>query len=104
MDGRPKQLQNRDRAPPTQVCQKCYGKGHYTYQCTKKQVYKPRPSRTQQLLKGIEPERVTVPDEFLNKEGLANKLLKQREEERAKQRAEEKKQKPKRSKRRDMSS
>jgi hypothetical protein len=90
MDGRPKQLQNRDRAPPTQVCQvrsfshsistlpsnlidddvsfqKCYGKGHYTYQCTKKQVYKPRPSRTQQLLKGIEPEKVTVPDEFLNK-------------------------------------
>lgn len=47
--------------------QKCYGKGHYTYQCTKKQVYRPRPSRTQQMLKGIQPEKVVVPDEFLSK-------------------------------------
>ncbi|KAJ9124481.1 hypothetical protein QFC24_003272 [Naganishia onofrii] len=68
--GIPKQLVNKNQAPPGQVCQKCYGKGHYTYQCKNKApVYRSRPSRTEQLVKGLKPKDGIndLPDEFKSK-------------------------------------
>ncbi|KAJ9107557.1 hypothetical protein QFC21_001016 [Naganishia friedmannii] len=85
--GVPKQLVNKNQAPPGQVCQKCYGKGHYTYQCNKKApVYRSRPSSSARLLNPTKGEiQVDLPDEFKSKKGLADKLLKEREEQRAKE-------------------
>ncbi len=34
-------------------CQKCYEKGHFTYECTGKRKYIERPSRTKLLAKKI---------------------------------------------------
>lgn len=40
---------NTKYASGNQVCQKCLQRGHWTYECKNEAVYKPRPSRTQQL-------------------------------------------------------
>ena len=39
------------RASPDTVCQRCLGRGHFLFECKAPEVsYKPRPTRTQQLL------------------------------------------------------
>ncbi|KAI1316367.1 hypothetical protein EDD11_010081 [Mortierella claussenii] len=58
---------SRAKAPATQQCQKCLEYGHYTYDCKKERVYKPRPTRTQQLKKPMKRIEVEVPEEFLPK-------------------------------------
>ncbi|KAF9928757.1 hypothetical protein FBU30_002124 [Linnemannia zychae] len=76
---------NRAKAPATQQCQKCLEFGHYTYECKAERVYKPRPTRTQQLKKPLKRMEVEVPEEFLPKRhGLAAKILKDKEDERKK--------------------
>ncbi|KAK3842373.1 MAG: zinc knuckle-domain-containing protein [Linnemannia gamsii] len=77
---------NKAKAPATQQCQKCLEFGHYTYECTAERVYTARPSRTQQLKKPIKRMEVEVPEEFLpkNRQGLAAKILKDKEDERKK--------------------
>lgn len=37
------------QADSATICQKCLQSGHYSFSCTKEAVYKPRPTRTQQL-------------------------------------------------------
>ncbi|KAJ3763699.1 zinc knuckle-domain-containing protein [Lentinula raphanica] len=62
---------NAPRASASTVCQKCLGRGHYTYECKNARPYVSRPSRTQQLenpralgkLNGGKPS-VEVPEEF----------------------------------------
>ncbi|KAG0265082.1 hypothetical protein BG011_005485 [Mortierella polycephala] len=79
---------NRVKAPPTQQCQKCLEFGHYTYDCKAERVYKARPTRTQQLKKPLKQMVVEVPEEFLpKKQGLAAKILKDKEEERKKKKS-----------------
>ncbi|KAK5814831.1 zinc knuckle-domain-containing protein, partial [Linnemannia elongata] len=76
---------NKAKAPATQQCQKCLEYGHYTYECKAERVYKPRPTRTQQLKKPLKRVEVEVPEEFLPKrQGLAAKILKDKEDERKK--------------------
>jgi hypothetical protein len=58
---------NSAKAPATQQCQKCLEYGHYTYECKAERVYKPRPTRTQQLKKPVKLMEVEVPEEFLPK-------------------------------------
>ncbi|KAF9120167.1 Zinc finger CCHC domain-containing protein 10 [Mortierella sp. 14UC] len=58
---------NSAKAPATQQCQKCLEFGHYTYECKAERVYKPRPTRTQQLKKPMKRMEVEVPEEFLPK-------------------------------------
>ncbi|WAQ92929.1 hypothetical protein PtA15_17A411 [Puccinia triticina] len=67
------------KASSSTRCQKCEKFGHYTYNCPAAQApYKARPSRTQQLL-NPKPQRdtpsVEVPEEFLTKKGIAEKIL-----------------------------
>lgn len=76
----------RSKATPTTTCQKCLQKGHYSYECTvaaQERPYKPRPSRTQQLLNPSLKPKLTeeVPSDLLRKKGLADKILAEREEE-----------------------
>ncbi|KAG0200833.1 hypothetical protein BGX33_010749 [Mortierella sp. NVP41] len=79
---------NRAKAPATQQCQKCLEYGHYTYECKAERVYKARPTRTQQLTKPIKRIDVEVPEEFLPKrQGLAAKILKDKEDERKKKKS-----------------
>ncbi|KAF8926408.1 zinc knuckle-domain-containing protein [Dissophora ornata] len=79
---------SRSKAPATQQCQKCLEYGHYTYDCKAERVYKPRPTRTQQLKKPLKRIEVEVPEEFLpKKKGLAEKILKDKEDERKKKKS-----------------
>jgi len=81
------------RATPSTVCQKCLGRGHFTYQCKKSRPYVSRPSRSQLLendkLREKEKERRKeilsegIPEEFRNKTGVADALLTAREVARA---------------------
>ena len=74
------------RATKDTVCQKCLGKGHFTYNCkSTARPYITRPSRTQML---EQPDKYAprgrgdgsdVPPEFLSKKGLADKILKEQE-------------------------
>lgn len=69
------------------ICQKCLGKGHFTFNCqSKARPYTSRPSRSQML---AHPEKYAeisqpteIPDEFLSKKGLADKILKEKAEKR----------------------
>ncbi|KAG0065166.1 hypothetical protein BGZ89_008559 [Linnemannia elongata] len=88
---------NKAKAPATQQCQKCLEYGHYTYECKAERVYKPRPTRTQQLKKPLKRVEVEVPEEFLPKrQGLAAKILKDKEDERKKNKDKKKKRSRKR--------
>ncbi|KAG9061347.1 hypothetical protein KI688_007325 [Linnemannia hyalina] len=83
---------NSAKAPATQQCQKCLEFGHYTYECKAERAYKARPTRTQQLKKPLKRVEVEVPEEFLPKrEGLAAKILKDKEAERKKNKDKKKK-------------
>ncbi|KAJ3503989.1 hypothetical protein NLJ89_g8180 [Agrocybe chaxingu] len=80
------------KATSSTVCQKCLGRGHYTFECKGARPYVSRPSRTQQLenpklfakLKSDKPS-VEVPEEFKKPVGTANKILEAREKERSKE-------------------
>src|ERR1700761_3904433 len=82
------------RATPSTLCQKCLGRGHFTYNCKATRPYVSRPSRTQLLndpkLREQEKARRKelmndIPDEFKNKAGVANKVLEEREKAREKE-------------------
>ncbi|KAG8968483.1 hypothetical protein FRC05_001550 [Tulasnella sp. 425] len=102
--------QNNPRATSSTVCQKClktgeyqvaqaksnrskhlYGAlGHFTYECKFKRPYVTRPSRTQllenpSLFKKVQPPP-DVPPEFKKRDGVANKILEEKEKERQKKR------------------
>lgn len=75
------------KASATTLCQKCLKRGHYSYECkatAQERPYKSRPSRTQQLLNPqLKPKLTTeVPDDLLRKKGIADGILKKKEEER----------------------
>ncbi|KAG0329352.1 hypothetical protein BGZ99_002358 [Dissophora globulifera] len=79
---------SRNKAPATQQCQKCLQYGHYTYDCKGERVYKPRPTRTQQLKKPLKLMEVKMEEDSLpNKDGLADKILKKKEDERKKKKS-----------------
>jgi ribosomal protein L34E len=67
-------------------------KGHYSYECTastQERPYKSRPSRTQQLLNPkLKPKLTTeVPEDLVRKKGVANEILKKKEEDRKRARS-----------------
>ena len=75
------------KASPTTQCQKCLQRGHYSYECKAKaqdRPYKSRPSRTQQLLNpSLKPRLTTeVPSDLVRKKGVADDILKKKDEER----------------------
>lgn len=77
----------RSKASADTLCQKCLKKGHYSYECkasAQERPYKPRPSRTQQLLNPkLKPQLTTeVPNDLLRKKGIADEILAKKEEER----------------------
>lgn len=78
---------------------KCLKYGHFTYQCKNARPYVPRPSRTAQLAEGGGPKErkgTEVPDEFLTSgKGVADRILKAKEEARKRLEAEEEKEKRK---------
>ncbi|KAL1406402.1 hypothetical protein Q8F55_008101 [Vanrija albida] len=83
----PKQLQGTKASGSTR-CQKCLKLGHHTYECKNPRPYVPRPSRTKQLASGAKARdtpSVVTPDEFKTGYGvgLADKILKAKEAERA---------------------
>ncbi|BEJ16143.1 hypothetical protein CspHIS471_0507480 [Cutaneotrichosporon sp. HIS471] len=94
--GAPKQL-TANRASSSTRCQKCLKTGHFTYECTGSRPYVARPSRTKQLRTGAglpagggrDKPSVELPDEFRSRDGLADRILKAKEEERARLRAQE---------------
>ena len=76
------------KASATTLCQKCLQRGHYSYECKAKaqdRPYKSRPSRTQQLLNpSLKPKLTTeVPNDLVRNKGVADDILKKKEEERA---------------------
>ncbi|KAI8933968.1 hypothetical protein NX059_008743 [Plenodomus lindquistii] len=76
----------RSKATPDTQCQKCLQRGHYSYECkapAQERPYKPRPSRTQQLLNPKLQPKLTqqVPAELLGRKGVANEILRKKEEE-----------------------
>ncbi|KAJ4378210.1 hypothetical protein N0V86_005910 [Didymella sp. IMI 355093] len=76
------------KASPTTLCQKCLQRGHYSYECKAKaqdRPYKSRPSRTQQLLNPtLKPKLTTeVPSDLIRKKGVADDILKKKDDERA---------------------
>ncbi|KAJ6142669.1 hypothetical protein N7471_002122 [Penicillium samsonianum] len=82
---------NSNRATATTLCQKCLGRGHYSFDCkasAQERPYVPRPSRTQQLLNPELMPKLSSdnPNELLRKEGVADDLLATREEERGRKR------------------
>lgn len=82
---------NSNRATATTLCQKCLGRGHYSFDCkasAQERPYIPRPSRTQQLLNPELMPKLSSenPNELLRKEGVADELLATREEERGRKR------------------
>jgi len=84
---------NQPRAISSTVCQKCLGRGHFTYECKNGRPYVSRPSRTQQLenpkllakLRAEGKPSVEVPEEFKKPIGTANKILEAKEKERSKE-------------------
>ncbi|KAL7419577.1 hypothetical protein Q5752_005489 [Cryptotrichosporon argae] len=87
----PKQLQA-GRSSANTRCQKCLKLGHATYECKNARPYVSRPSRTAQLAAGVrarERPSVDVPDEFRANAGvgLADRILKAKEDERVRLRA-----------------
>jgi hypothetical protein len=77
----------RSKATVDTLCQKCLTRGHYSYECTvsaQQRPYKPRPSRTQQLLNPqLKPKLTTeVPNDLLRKKGIADEILAKKEQER----------------------
>ncbi|CAG8618020.1 31935_t:CDS:2, partial [Racocetra persica] len=64
------------KASPKTQCQKCLEYGHWTYECKNERVYKPRPTRTQQLTKPLKPISVELPDELGIKKDVPEKLEK----------------------------
>ncbi|KAL6707972.1 hypothetical protein ACN47E_003646 [Coniothyrium glycines] len=82
----------RSKASVDTLCQKCLKRGHYSYECTapaQERPYKSRPSRTQQLLNPkLQPKLTTeVPNELLRKKGVADEILKKKENERRRSRS-----------------
>lgn len=82
---------NSNKATATTLCQKCLGRGHYSFDCkasAQERPYIPRPSRTQQLLNPELMPKLSSenPNELLRKEGVADELLATREEERGRKR------------------
>ncbi|KAG2172109.1 hypothetical protein INT44_004731 [Umbelopsis vinacea] len=77
----PRYPSNAKKASPSTQCQNCLEYGHWTYECKKPKSYKARPTRTQQLSKPIKLQEPEVPAEFLDKRGLANKLLSKKRDE-----------------------
>ncbi|KAI0822244.1 zinc knuckle-domain-containing protein [Trametes gibbosa] len=83
------------RATSSTICQKCLGTGHYIYQCKGSRPYISRPSRTKMLdnpkllskLKADGKPSVEIPEEFKAKSGTANRILSEKEKERAKDKA-----------------
>ncbi|TEB30703.1 hypothetical protein FA13DRAFT_1630396 [Coprinellus micaceus] len=81
---------NQAKATASTTCQKCLGKGHFTFECKGARPYISRPSRTQQLANPklaakLKPS-VEVPEEFLKKPaGTADQILAAKEKERAKE-------------------
>lgn len=78
----------RSKASADTLCQKCLKRGHYSYECTasaQERPYTSRPSRTQQLLNPkLKPKLTTeVPEDLLRKKGVADEILKKKEEERS---------------------
>jgi len=72
--------------------QKCLKLGHATYECKNPRPYASRPSRTKELAKGVgkdirDKPSVEVPEEFKAREGLADRILKAKEEERRREAA-----------------
>ncbi|KAF9533104.1 zinc knuckle-domain-containing protein [Crepidotus variabilis] len=76
------------RATSSTICQKCLKTGHYTYECKSTRPYVSRPSRTQQLENPKIREKMKasleVPDEFKKPAGTANRILEDKEKDRAK--------------------
>ncbi|KAF2847966.1 hypothetical protein T440DRAFT_470556 [Plenodomus tracheiphilus IPT5] len=82
----------RSKASADTLCQKCLNRGHYSYECkasAQERPYKSRPSRTQQLLNPkLQPKLTTeVPNELLRKKGVADEILRKKEEERRRSRS-----------------
>ncbi|KAF2035336.1 hypothetical protein EK21DRAFT_40654, partial [Setomelanomma holmii] len=78
----------RSKASVDTLCQKCLKRGHYSYECkatAQERPYASRPSRTQQLLNPkLKPKLTTeVPEDLLRKKGVADEILKKKEEERS---------------------
>ncbi|KAF8516835.1 zinc knuckle-domain-containing protein, partial [Hysterangium stoloniferum] len=72
------------------VCQRCLGKGHFTFDCKFTRPYVSRPSRTEllekpsllaKLRKDGQPS-IELPEEFKTKAGTANKILEDKERKR----------------------
>ncbi|KAF2741992.1 hypothetical protein M011DRAFT_298640 [Sporormia fimetaria CBS 119925] len=85
-------FRGRSKANPTTQCQKCLQRGHYSYECTvsaQERPYKPRPSRTQQLLNPkLQPKLTTeVPEDLLQTKGTADAILAKKKEERGRDRS-----------------
>ncbi|EUC34461.1 hypothetical protein COCCADRAFT_35913 [Bipolaris zeicola 26-R-13] len=77
----------RSKASADTLCQKCLQRGHYSYECkapAQERPYKSRPSRTQQLLNPkLKPKLTTeVPEDLVRKKGIADEILKKKEDER----------------------
>ena len=82
----------RSKASADTLCQKCLKRGHYSYECkapAQERPYKSRPSRTQQLLNPkLQPKLTTeVPEDLLRKKGVADEILKKKEEDRKRARS-----------------
>ncbi|KAI4954306.1 hypothetical protein J4E91_002018 [Alternaria rosae] len=82
----------RSKASADTLCQKCLKRGHYSYECkapAQERPYKSRPSRTQQLLNPkLQPKLTTeVPEDLLRKKGVADEVLKKKEEDRKRARS-----------------
>lgn len=81
----------RSKATSSTLCQKCLKRGHYSYECKatpQERPYAPRPSRTQQLLNPSLVPKLTsdVPNELLQKKGIADELLAKKEKDRGRTR------------------
>ena len=69
-------------------CQKCLQTGHLVFQCeAEERPYVSRPSRSQQLKKPIVLKRIKK-EVLVDRKGLADKILKEAEEERSRKAAE----------------
>ncbi|KAI9319650.1 zinc knuckle-domain-containing protein [Dichotomocladium elegans] len=63
------------RATLSTRCQRCLDYGHWTYECKNNRPYKSRPTRTQQLSKPLKLREPELPDDLLDRKGLADKIL-----------------------------
>ncbi|KNG52333.1 hypothetical protein DDE82_000541 [Stemphylium lycopersici] len=82
----------RSKASADTLCQKCLQRGHYSYECkapAQERPYKSRPSRTQQLLNPkLKPKLTTeVPEDLVRKKGVADEILKKKEDDRKRARS-----------------